>query len=183
RLQRQHAVEDQRIDQLMLDVQGRRDLPAGAAGHQGQRHGALALTQVAVHALDGAGDGVSAAAGQRVRGVGRELAHLAGGHAQAGRAAFQRAQHDAVARHDQAAEKAARGVERIDCDRRADHHHQRGLRRLLGRGAGQHMGAGADQGDKAVRAETTGMVIAVRDAARLRAADHPARLDVPEFQL
>ena len=37
-----------------------------------------------------------------------KLAHLAGRHVQAGGARFERAQHDAVARQDQAAEETAR---------------------------------------------------------------------------
>ena len=81
-----------------------------------------------MHALDGAGDGVGAAAGQRVGRVGGKAPHLAGGHAQAGGAAFQRAQHDAVARQDEAAQEAALGVHRVHRDRGADHHHQRGPR-------------------------------------------------------
>ncbi len=180
RLQGQQAVEQQRLDQLMRHrVQRRRHLPARAAGHQGQRLVPGALLQVPVHALDRAGDGVVAAAGQRVGGVGRELAHLAGGHAQAGGAAFERAQHDAVARQDQAAEEVAVGIDGIDGHRRADHHDQAGARCATV----QHVPARADMGDEAVRTEARRVVIAVDHAAAGGAGDDPARRDVPQFQL
>ena len=66
-----------------------------------------------------------AAAHQRIAGVGREIDDFAGRHLQAGRAHFERAQHEAEARQDQPAEESAVRVERIDGHGGADHHHQR----------------------------------------------------------
>ena len=87
-------------------VGDRRELDRGAAAHDQRRLLAGALEQLAVHALDRAGDRVGAAAHQRVAGVGRELDRLAGRRLQAGRAHLERAQHQAEAGQDQAAEEA-----------------------------------------------------------------------------
>ena len=140
---------------------------------------AAAAQQLAVHALDRAGDGVGAAAHQRVAGVGREIDRFAGRRLQSRRAHLEGAQHQAEAGQDQAAEEAAVCVERVDGDRGADHDDQRRPRRA----ALEHAVARADQRDPAVDAEPGRMVVAVGDAAGRRGAHDPARLDVPELEL
>ena len=140
---------------------------------------AAARLQAPVLAPHGAGNRVGAAAHQRVAGVGGELHHLAGGHLQAGRAHLERLEHQAEARQDQATQEAAVGVERIHRDRGADHHHQRRPRGA----ARQHAPARADQRHPAVGTQARRMVIAIDDARLLHARHHPARRQIPQFEL
>jgi hypothetical protein len=177
--QRQQAVEDQPVVQFVRHAERRGHLPAGAAGHQQQGRSAAAQRQLAVHALDGAGDGEGAAAGQRIAGVGGEVDHLAGRHAQAGRATLQRAQHDAVARQDAAPEEAVLGVQRIDGHCGADHHHQH--RSVPATQACQR--PRADQGHPAIGAQARRVVVTVAHAAGLAGRHDPARCQVPELKL
>ena len=99
------------------------------------------------HALHRTGNGVSAAAGERIAGVGGEQLHLPRGHMQAGGAGLQRAQHDAVPGQDQTTQKFAIGINRFhrDCGAHHDHHH--GAWRALT----QHAVVGPHHGDPAVR--------------------------------
>ena len=100
------------------------------------------LQQVLVHALHRAGNGVGAAAGQGITGVGGKGAHLARGHMQASGAGFQCAQHDAVARQDEAAQELAVHINAFHRHGGAHHHHhQRPCR-----APGQHMVARAHHG-------------------------------------
>ena len=75
------------------------------------------------HPLDRASNRKSTAAGQGVAGVGGKFTHISSGHAQPRRARLQSAQHDAVTRQDQSAQKFARGVNGLYRHRRTDHHH------------------------------------------------------------
>ena len=132
-----------------------------------------ACHQLAVHALDGAGNGVGTAAHQRVAGVGGEFHRVAGGHFQSRRAHLERAQHQAEAGQDQPAEKAALGIERVHRHRGADHHHQRRPRRP----AASTRCARADQRHPAIGAEPGRVVVAVGHAGLMRRRHHPARLE------
>jgi len=123
------------------------------------------------HALHCACDRVGAATGQCIAGVGRELAHLAGWDMQAGRAGLQCAQHDAVTRQDQPAQKLAAGVQCLDGDGGANHHHHHGARSPLG----EHAVVGANHGDPAVRAQSGGVVIAIAQARFCLTCHDPLR--------
>ena len=95
---------------------------------------------------------------------------------QPGGARLQRAQHDSVARQDEAAEELAFSVDRLDRDRGADHHDHHGARAFVEFALlRQHAMARADHRHPAVGAEPRRMVVAVDDARLRRARHHPAR--------
>ncbi len=102
---------------------------------------------------------------------------IAGGHMQTGCTGFECAQHDAVARQDDAAQKAAVAVDRFHSDRRAHHHHHARARRT----AGQQALACADHGHPAVGAQARRVVVAVAQPRFGSGGDHPLRLRVPQL--
>ena len=135
--------------------------------------------QVVPHALHRTGDGEGATAGEGVAGVGREVAHLAGGHVQPGGAGLQRAQHDAVAGQDDAAQEAAGRIDRLDRHRGTDHDHDaRPGRPLL-----QQALARADHRNPAVGTQAGRVVVAVAQTRLRRAGHHPLGRHVPLFEL
>ena len=131
------------------------------------------------HALHRAGDCIGTAAGQGVAGVGREVAHFTGRYMQAGRARFERLEHDAVTGQYQAAQKPALGVDGLHGDRRSDHRDHRGPRRALR----QTAVPGTNHRNPAVRAEPGRKVVAIGQAGLGLARHHPARRHVPQFHL
>ncbi|MNV82123.1 hypothetical protein D3C71_1758370 [compost metagenome] len=98
------------------------------------------------HALHGARDGIGTAAGECITGVGGEQPDLPRRHMQPSGAGLQGAQHDAVARQDEPAQKIPLRIHTFHRDRRAHHHqHQRACRALC-----QHVVACTDHGHPAV---------------------------------
>jgi hypothetical protein len=153
----EQAVENQAVDQFELNRHARRHLPASATSHDAGRLGPAMLAHMLHHAFHGTGDGIGAATGQCITGIGREFTYLAGGHVQTGGAGLERAQHDAVAGKDEAAQEAPPGVNRFHRDRRADHHHHQ----WPCRAPCQHSVPGANHRHPAVGAKAAGMVVAV----------------------
>ena len=110
-----------------MQVGERRELDGSATAHHQLGLDAGDFLELPVHAIDRTGDGVGAAAHQGVAGVGGEFDRLAGRRLQAGGAHLEGAQHEAETGQDQAAEKAAAGVERVHRDGGADHDHEHRL--------------------------------------------------------
>mgnify|MGYP003335381037 CR=1 FL=1 len=81
------------------------------------------LAHVLHHPLDRAGDGIGAATGQRIAGVGGKWTDVARGDPQARGAGLQGAQHDAVAGQDESPQKMPLGIQGLNRHRRAHHHH------------------------------------------------------------
>ena len=83
------------------------------------------------HSLYRAGNGICAATGQGIAGVGGELSHFSGGYAQSSGTGFERTQHDAVAGQNQPAQKMSLCINRLHRDGGTDHDHHHGARRMV----------------------------------------------------
>ena len=137
------------------------------------------LLEMLVHALDRSGNRIRAAAGECIAGVRRKRPHLARGHMQASRAGLQRAQHDAVARQNQAAKKLAVSVDGLDGHRRAHHHQHQRTRRSLR----QQAMARTDHRHPAIRTEARRMVVSIDQTGLLVGRHDPLRRHVPDLHL
>ncbi len=151
--------------------------PASAPRHVASRFLPAVIAHMLHHPFDGARDGIGAATGQGVAGVGRKRSDVAGRNVQARRARLERTQHDAVTRQDEAPQEFAVGIHGLDRDGGADHHDDQGPDRALR----PHAVPCADHRDPAVGAEARRVVIAV-DESRLFGARHdPLRRHLPQL--